>query len=243
MAKFFRGVGVNSPGGLMSLRATDVPGVSNGFGQDEAGFGWTTWMHLQPLNTSGFKSALRQRLQPFLSQMQNGSGFEYSHDRGNGFVKNRDAFVLEGMDEPRTFTVEQLLNLTGGVVSFRRYLAAVKPAINPQSLPSGSLRNAMPINITHVTPGNLSAAVLYVHSCWWRQLTTQDMWKAWSQTAHEIFGSGVRTAMDPTTMGFVAGLDFYGLSRRGILDTLLPESTNGDWVPPAFHAFLGDIIR
>ena len=48
--------------------------------------------------------------------------------------------LVEGMDEPATFTVTQLANLTGGLEDFRRYLAKAEPAVAP-----GTIATAVPV--------------------------------------------------------------------------------------------------
>ena len=226
IARFLRAAGVNRVGGLHSLQPGDVVGVSPFFGQFEAIYPWTSWLELEPFNVSGFVAALQARLMPFRAQLEAENGFD--HARG-------DELLLEGMDEPASFTVAQLANLTGGLADFRRYLAEAEPGWAPVVI---SL--AVPVDIRAVQPGNVTSASLYVHSCRWRQLATLSMHAHWRLAAREVFGTGVRLAMDPPNVGSVSGLSFFELSRRGIVDVMLPEAASGGYIPPTYHGFYAD---
>ena len=110
------------------------------------------------------------------------------------------------------------------------------------------------MNISALRPGERASALLYLHSCGWRQAATLAMHAQWRAAAREVFGSGVRLSMDAVNTGAVSGLSFYELSRkphehrwhlscilprvppatiivvrtgRGIVDVMLPEATNG----------------
>ena len=166
---------------------------------------------------------------PFRIQLEAENGFD--HERG-------DDLLLEGMDEPASFTVAQLANLTGGLADFRQYLAKAEPSWAPTIIDA-----AGPVDISAVQPGNATSSSLYVHSCRWRQLATLSMHAHWRLAAQAIFGTGVRLAMDPPNVGSVSGLSFFELSRRGIVDIMLPEATSGGYIPPTYHGFYADIVR
>eukprot|EP01052_Picozoa_sp_SAG31_P031918 SAG31_NODE_3440_length_4267_cov_15.646353_1_plen_619_part_00 len=142
------------------------------------------------------------------------------------------------MDEPASFTVAQLANLTGGVSDFRRYLAEVEPGWTLTMIAA-----AVPVDISAVQRGNATSSALYVYSCRWRQAATLRMHAHWRLAAQEVFGTGVRLAMDPPNMGSVSGLSFFELSRHGIIDVMLPEATSGGYIPPTYHGWYADIVR
>ena len=78
----------------------------------------------------------------------------------------------------------------------------------------GTIATAVPVNITALRPGERASALLYLHSCGWRQAATLAMHAHWRSAAREVFGSGVRLSMDAVNTGAVSGLSFYELSRK-----------------------------
>ncbi|MCF7854579.1 MAG: beta-galactosidase trimerization domain-containing protein [Candidatus Pacebacteria bacterium] len=186
--------------------------------------GYRDWLAKKPLK-DGFKE--RTIGQRELKSFADATGFQKG-----------DRLIFKVLDEPKVYTLGELLKLDGILPAFHKWLE--KRGITAAEIGFETMDHATPIPMYKVT--DEASARLYYLTEWFRQELTMSFWEAYREGAHEIYGDGVICCTSAPPNGFRATPDYFLYSKHGAWDGFLPHYTSSLWVPIHHNMYHANLL-